>query len=688
MPSNKQDLSKGRTPVRSLSVSDTSPKHSNSITHSKATAFSVSEYWRPQSSDIPHLTKTPWEVGRYKKNSTWRRSTQKREFPAHIFEKLPREIYECIVTQLEKIHLHRDQACPSCYLRDLHSLSLTSRAWDKAVTPHLYIKIYVPGHENHSGSTKTKAHSPGRLKLLRRTLRERYPLARRVHELHLPGFQTLYQQAAIERKHIINLVASLVMACPLLERLVGFHIPFTQGFDRLSYSLATRPKLRERVWLLSEPEYDYAFEEDDDEVSYYLAARDPTEHFLSLNSGHSLLTTLVIHRYPGDISPNLNFRAMVGTLRQLPSLQHLSISGLPATSFTNLALNSLPPGLLSLRLENVLGINDKGLQKFLTSCLSSSIERLALINLELTSLNTIANILSDNLGNLRRFTISQYRTPDLGSRMPIPNLASPRLHFLHFEFRSQAGPAVDPFSPGSRKSMDFPFVNTEPISCLAISLLATNIKGGAFPALRRVRVPFDPQGLIQALCKPRATALLASDTSFFTRPLQKLGSHGYAYKVEAHVESRDSSPGAPLSPRADSAIESPTFDTNLPPSTLSPSKIRITAQARILAARKVPLMQVRVYDPEGEICIDSGIGGYIGDLKSNIVYDLAPDASRWPGNLDQSGPPQPEWTVGIEDLVDERTAPSEWVRERLWGSCGHRVGGRVGINTVRVGELF
>jgi hypothetical protein len=513
-------------------------------------------------------------------------------------------------------------------------------------------------------------------------------MARQVRELHLPYFQTLYQQASIEREEIVNLVASLVMACPSLERLVGFHVPFTQSFDRLSYALATRPKLKERVWLLSEPEDDYLDGEDDDQVnSYYLAARDPTERFLDLNSGHSLLTTLVLHCGSRECSPLLNFRAIIGTFRQLPMLRHLSVSSLPATSFTNMTLNALPPRLQSLRLENLPGINDKGLQRFVTSHLSTSIESFTLINLELSSLITITNILSKHLSKLKRFSIAQYRTPDLGSRISIPDFFGPSLEFIHFEFRSQSGPVIDPFLPESRKSVEFPFANPEPISCLATSLLAMNIKEGAFPALRRVRIPHDPQGLIQALCKPRTTALLPSDTSLLTRPLQKSGAHGYAVMIDAHVSNRESSYIVPLSPR-DSAIDSPIFDGSSSSSSSTPSKTRLAAQARILAARKAPFVIVRVYDPEGEVRIDTAIGGFVGDIKSNIVYDVKPDASRWPGSRDQSGPPQPEWITGIEDLADERTPPNDRPREQYWGNCGHRIGGRVGYNTVRVDELF
>lgn len=680
-----------QTPTRSLSISTSTSKHPSSIASSKAPAPSWSSYWKPSDHDVPRLTKTPWEEGRHKRNSTLRQSKTETQFPARIFQQLPREIYNCIVVQLEALHLQLNQACSACYLRDLHSLSLTSRAWDRATVMQMYQRIYVNGHDDRSQSQRRKLKGPGRLKLLRRTLRERHSMARLVQELHLPDFQTLYQQASIEREEIVNLVASLVMACPSLERLVGFHIPFTQSFDRLSYALATRSNLRERVWLLSESQDGYLDREDNDEVNdYYLAACDPMEHFIGLNSGHSLLTTIVLHQRSGDTGPTLNFRAIIGSLRRYPILQHLSVSGLPATSFTNVTLNALPSGLRSLRLENLPGINDKGLQKFATSHLATSLEKLVLINLELSSMITIMNILSKHLCRLQQFTIVQYRTPDLHSRSSISDLSSPFLEFLHFEFRSQSGPPIDPFSPEMRKSMEFPFTNSEPISCLATSFLAKNIKEGAFPRLRRIRIPHDPQGLIQAVCKPRATALLPSDTSLFTRPIHENTSHEYAIMVESHQssEKQDSHYTIPPSPRADSAIDSPTFDLGPCSSAITPSKTRLAAQARILAARKNPLVVVRVYDPEGNVRIDTAIGGYLGDVKSNIMYDLKPDANRWPGSRDQTGPPQPEWITGIEDLADERTVVYDRTHQRHWGNCGHRVGGRVGRHSVRVEKLF
>lgn len=54
------------------------------------------------------------------------------------FKALPPEVYDCILRQLRVLHETPDsQSCQTCYLRDLCSLSLTSRAWDKAVVKRL-----------------------------------------------------------------------------------------------------------------------------------------------------------------------------------------------------------------------------------------------------------------------------------------------------------------------------------------------------------------------------------------------------------------------------------------------------------------------------------------------------------------------------------------------------------------------
>lgn len=52
----------------------------------------------------------------------------------HMFRRLPQEIYDCILGQLQLLHTTSFPAgCITCFMRDLHSLALTSRLWEKAV---------------------------------------------------------------------------------------------------------------------------------------------------------------------------------------------------------------------------------------------------------------------------------------------------------------------------------------------------------------------------------------------------------------------------------------------------------------------------------------------------------------------------------------------------------------------------
>jgi hypothetical protein len=644
--------------------------------------------------DIPHLTKTPWELERRMKRSSWRRPKVAHHFAAFYFQNLPKEVYDCIVTQLGLIYLSDERACPSCHMRDLHNLSLVSRAWDKATIPQMYRNIVIVANEEHKKLPKLKIKGIGRLKLLRRTLRERPSLAQCVRELHLSDFQTMYQDAAIEREEIVNAVASLVIACPNLERIVGFHVPYTHAFDRFSHALSTRPNLQERVWLLSDQEDEDDDYEEIEQAGCYLAACDPIERFLELNSHHLPLSRLVLHQELCQRPSLLNFRAVTVTLRQLPSLRHLSISGLAATSFTNLTLCALPPRLQSLRLENLRGIDDIGLQRFLTSKHTTSIERLALVDLELASLETISKVLSPHLASLKYFSFVQQKAPNHSPRTSAPIFCAPLLHCLHWEIRSDADPLsalafVSPLDSSGPPS--FPFTSSKSICCLATSSLADSIMSGGLPSLRRIRIPHDPQGVIQAICRPLATALLPSDTSLFAMPKPVLISAGpeALFEAQAPYSSGFSNQSfATLqSARADSAIVCSDSNTYVPP-IFTPARSRLLAHSRILNARKKAMMAVRVFDPNGDLKMDKVVGGFIGSIESKITYDLTPDRSCTLRYTEDRPCERSEWITNIEDLIGEREGQIPVLHERFRGGCGHLISGRVGRDVVAVREMF
>ncbi len=58
--------------------------------------------------------------------------------PRAFFQNLPPEVYDCILQQLRIFHEDpRSLSCQTCHMRDLCSLSMTNRAWDKAVVKRL-----------------------------------------------------------------------------------------------------------------------------------------------------------------------------------------------------------------------------------------------------------------------------------------------------------------------------------------------------------------------------------------------------------------------------------------------------------------------------------------------------------------------------------------------------------------------
>jgi hypothetical protein len=63
-------------------------------------------------------------------------SAPRQSWYQNVFRKLPTEVISCIVEHLEEEHIDATST-PQSYVKDLHSLSLATRAWDRHVRPHL-----------------------------------------------------------------------------------------------------------------------------------------------------------------------------------------------------------------------------------------------------------------------------------------------------------------------------------------------------------------------------------------------------------------------------------------------------------------------------------------------------------------------------------------------------------------------
>lgn len=346
----------------------------------------------------------------------------------------------------------------------------------KLISSIRYKHVYIVGNDSPGQAKKFKMKSGARLKLLRRTLRERRVLAQYVHQLKVPR---THQDESLTGSEMIDLIASVVMSCPNLEKLVGFYPIYGHCFDRLTHALSTRRKLKERVWIIGT----------NCEIAHRSQKRlapglmDITQKnsFLHYHQAWSTLTTLFLFSHNQGI---LERDVFIKVLNRLPSLQHLCVSHFDVDDFDDTVLQALPP-LQSLRLQNLDGVTFWGLVDFVRALPAQGIRNLSLINLNITHLSTLSNILL-NLRNLARFTLVQKSSPEPppGDLVFYPIIASERLEFIHWDI----------LLPGS-----------------ANSNLANSIRANGFPNLRNIKAPSDHDGQLQAVCRPKAQIELPSD---------------------------------------------------------------------------------------------------------------------------------------------------------------------------------
>lgn len=63
--------------------------------------------------------------------------------PNEIFAALPGEVLELILDELKKLHLRPgSESCATCWMRDLCSVTLSSRKWSKFARTSLYVELY------------------------------------------------------------------------------------------------------------------------------------------------------------------------------------------------------------------------------------------------------------------------------------------------------------------------------------------------------------------------------------------------------------------------------------------------------------------------------------------------------------------------------------------------------------------
>ncbi|KAI1755124.1 hypothetical protein F4782DRAFT_490071 [Xylaria castorea] len=569
-----------------------------------------------------------WQSTSRKPDYAWQRPApikqyRRRRNEGELFAALPEEVLSLILQRLKESHMKPGSAsCTTCMMRDLCSVAVSAKKLLKVARVELYEDIQLVGADSPLQKKRLKISYGSRLVLLRRTLRFNLGLAVLVRSLKAPAVPQgvpadLYQ----------NLVASVIMACPNFEKLVGPLQKYDFSFSRLFHALSTREQLREMHWTLEAPKTQSKRRTSNAtpmfNPNYQEAPADlPSERsdeFRELSMNWMNLTTLSIHCLPGATLTPLSL--LPNILADMSSLQSLHLSHLPSTAFNDTNLLSLP-ALHTLTLSHLPGVSSRGLSSFARRPSSRSIRKLTLHHLDVDSLPTIAQILS-NLISLETFVLVQTPTPILTEGEMIwlfPYLASTTVRKLHWDIPSFASTAN-----------------------LADSILAKSIVSHGFPALRTLRTPADPEGLFQAVCKPLEKVEIASDR--YRGLIAKAGS--------SRPKSPPATPTTPRTPRTPGSETSKSpFGLDFPmDDQLFPSKVssnlahsRLEAQRRLEAARDEPRFTFNLVDEQGKVIETKKMAGFMGETGSPINYCLTPDA----GAADVNG-----GLIEISDLLGD-----------------------------------
>jgi len=540
--------------------------------------------------------------------------------PGEGFKKLPNDILLVILKELKQSHLQVGSlSCATCWMRDLINIGLSSKKWWSVAKIILYEDIQLNGCDsvNHT-KKKFKMKHGTRLKLLRRTLRARPDFADYVKSLKVPSLPET-AAAKEETEDYINLVSSLIMACPNLERLPGFYPAYDHSFSRFMYAMSTRSKLKEAVWIINPGPFQrqrrYNLAEDSQLVTSILAPAyllpEQCVEFINYHSNWSNLKTLFLHCNTGGTIDSLLFGAVCS---RLPKLENLHVSSFPIPSFNDTALTNLPP-LKSLRLDNLPGITAAGLSSLASLPCAATLEHLSLISIPLKSLPTLSRLLS-RLRHLTHLTLSQAPSPALPADEDIvlhPYLGSASLKYLHWEI-------------------------TNPYDDKATEVLAKSIQHSGFPALRTLRAPTDFDGHLQKLCKPRSKIELPGDryrnlgppgrfampTSHSMPNIPTRSSLGNRPPLSTNSTFLKTSSRSSFTMNKDSALVVDGYQDHREKG-MSLLSARRMAQLRIEGALSIPKFQILIWGDDGDLIERQTAGGYIGLVQSKILYTLKPD---------------------------------------------------------------
>ncbi|KGQ09465.1 hypothetical protein BBAD15_g5164 [Beauveria bassiana D1-5] len=381
---------------RPRKISTSYSRRDSSSSSPRCPSYETSQQYRIQyqspTSSSPPLSILPRPPQQQQQN---KKKPPPSEQPNALFGTLPGEVLQVVLEWLQSVHLDSSTStsCATCWARDLCSLCLASRKWSEVARLALYQDIRIVGDDSAAHRKRFKLAQGCRMTLLRRTLRANSRLAAAVRSLQLPmpvgdscdatpssSSSSRVAAGGLSPKQVYeNRVASLVMACPNLEVLVGPGATHDHDtFNRITHALSTRTNLKTMNWrigassgsgsdLIARPA-SASHRESSSVFSSTLACMLPPPppplnaaqetSFLGHHRQWHSLASLSVHCLPGaSLAPDTLLQR---ALTCLPSLQHLHLSRVPGNAFGDAALLSLP-ALRSLTLAHLPGVTAGGL---------------------------------------------------------------------------------------------------------------------------------------------------------------------------------------------------------------------------------------------------------------------------------------------------------------------------------------
>lgn len=429
-----------------------------------------------------------------------------RRKPGETFKMLPNEILSLIFDCLRDLHL-RDtngkSTCSTCWTRDICSLAQVNKQCSRSAQIKLYENIWIEGIDSSTYLKRMKSKPGTKLKMLKSALASNPKLAATVRELKVPELSGDANKE--ERDKYLDLVISVIVICPNLERFFGLDADYNHQYCRLAHALQSRTKLTERVWQISmtrppPPTKRWSWTSKSapqSTMSNSLTLGDEqSKNFICQHENWHNLKTLVIRCANGG---NIDPRTINASLERLPSLRALALFDIPRLS-TSLLCNF--PALQSLHLHNSTTLTTQALSTFAASPQAKHLKSLSLIHVSVTSLPILARLFS-HLTSLRKLVFIQDQSPLLPVGTSIylhPYFASTTLEELTWDILN---PAAD-------------------LAADATFLLAKSMEARGFPTLERIRAPCDYHGHIQAQCRPILNAAMPvshdSQASYNTIP--------------------------------------------------------------------------------------------------------------------------------------------------------------------------